>query len=423
MEPRHCVITGMGVLNSVAHDANEFVTALRAGKSGIAALSAPPEGVPVNIGAEIRDWAYLKALGRFDGLSDDLLQKAKRGAARSPFAVQTSVFTGLQAWQQAELECKPADPERIGLVVAGSNLSQNYRYGLQDRFKATPEYLPPSYALHFLDTDHVGTLSEILNIQGEGFTVGGASASGNIGIIKGAQLIQLGIVDVCLVIGAVADLSPMEWQGFHAIGAMGGKKFADEPEKACRPFDQEHEGFVYGQGSGCLVLESRESAERRGASVLAEYLGGGVALDANRLSDPTEKGEARAMQLALAQAGLGPEAVDYISAHGTSSPLGDDTEVGAFRRVFGERVSDVWINATKGLIGHCLYAAGVTEAIAAILQMREGFVHPNKNLDQPIDGECRFAGSEAADADLSVALSNSFGFGGINTSIILKKGV
>jgi malonyl-ACP decarboxylase len=155
-----------------------------------------------------------------------------------------------------------------------------------------------------MDTDHIGTISEIFNIAGEGFTVGGASASGNIGIIKGFQMIQLGIVDACIVVGALADLTNMELQGFYNIGAMGGKTFHDKPEKACRPFDRDHEGFIYGQASGCLILESFESAQKRNIPLLAEMLGGSIILDSNRLSDPNENGEIKAMESALKQAGI-----------------------------------------------------------------------------------------------------------------------
>lgn len=422
MANRSCVITGMGVLNSIADGIKEFSAALRAGKSGIGEMNYLPEQVPVRIGAEIKDWTYIEALESLNGLNAERRQRSKRSSIRSPFPIQASVYSALQAWQMAELETKPAEPERVGIVVAGSNLSQNYLYHQHERFRESPEYLPPSYALHFMDTDHLGTISEILNIQGEGFTVGGASASGNIGLIKGARLIQYGLADVCLVVGAIADLSPMEWQGFYAIGAMGGKRFAHDPSLCCRPFDRQHEGFIYGQGSACIVLESSESAARRGVHSFAEYLGGGIVLDANRLSDPTEKGEAKAMNIALQQSGIAPKEIDYISAHGTSSPLGDNTEIMAIRQVFKEHTSQIWINSTKSLTGHCLYAAGIIEAVASIIQLQEGFVHPNLNLEQPIDDECRFVGKRSVETETKVAMSNSFGFGGINASIVLKKG-
>jgi malonyl-ACP decarboxylase len=273
-----------------------------------------------------------------------------------------------------------------------------------------------------MDTDHVGTVSEIFKIQGEGFTVGGSSASGNLAIIKGHQLIQLELVEACLVIGALADLSPLELQGFYNVGAMGGKRYRDQPAQACRPFDRDHEGFIYGQAGGCLVLESFASARKRGIPVLAEIVGASLLLDANRLPNPREEGEVRVMEAALAQAKVKPGQIDYLNAHGTSSPLGDETEVKAIKRVFKENLPGLWINSTKGLTGHCLTAAGVIESIAVIIQMQQGFVHPNLNLENPIDSQCRFSRKESNRVSIDISMSNSFGFGGINTCLIFKKG-
>ncbi|MGA1867989.1 MAG: beta-ketoacyl synthase N-terminal-like domain-containing protein [bacterium] len=417
------VITGMGIVCSIGSTIRTFAQSLKDGKSGIGRLhyeGHPP--IPVSIGAEINDFSFDALLKERSCGADTLVQKAQRAARRSPYAVQCSVIAALEAWKEAMLHEEPIPSGRIGVIIAGQNLTSKYQYGLYEKFTQNPEYLNPRYALHFMDTDQVGTLSEIFAIQGEGCTVGGASASGNVAIIKGMQLIQLGIVDACMVVGSMADLSPMEIQGFCSIGAMGGKRFADQPFKACRPFDRDHEGFIYGQGCGCLILESGTCAEHRKIKVMAEIAGGALLLDGNRLSDPNEEGEMRAMESVMGQARLKVSDIDYINTHGTSSPLGDETEIRAIRRTFNKRVSDIWINATKGLTGHCLYAAGIIECIATIIQMREGYVHPNINLDNPIDPQCRFCGKSAVQADIKKAISNSFGFGGINTSILLNKG-
>ena len=218
----------------------------------------------------------------------------------------------------------------------------------------------------------------------------------------------------------MADLSPMELQGFFNLGAMGGKKYKDLPTKACRPFDRDHEGFIWGQASACIVLESVRSMAARGARGLAELIGGSVVLDGNRLADPDVDGEVRAMKTALKSAELNASDVNYLNAHGTSSPLGDQTEVKAIRRVFDTCLKDLPINATKGLTGHCLYSAGVIEAIATTIQIRGAFLHPNKNLYHPIDEHCRFCGATSEPTAIQVAMSNAFGFGGINTSILIK---
>ncbi|SPF40798.1 3-oxoacyl-(acyl-carrier-protein) synthase, KASII [Candidatus Desulfosporosinus infrequens] len=419
------VVTGMGVISSIGKNINEFTASLKVGRSGIGRIyNAFDPPISVSIAAEIQGIsfdAYLEGCAYSTEIPPGFTNEVKQCARRAPFAVQGSITAAIEAWSHAQLFKNTLAPERVGIIIAGNNLTEHYQYGLYEKFKQTPEYLSPTYALHYLDTDQVGILSQIFKIRGEGFTVGGASASGNIGILKGFQLIQLGLVDVCMVIGSMAHLSPMELQGFYNIGAMGGKRFINEPEKACRPFDREHEGFIYGQASGCLVLESFKSASAREVSKLAEISGGALVLDGNHLSDPNEAGEIRAMETALNQALIDTYDVNYINTHGTSSPKGDEIELKAIRKVFKRKTLDIWINATKALTGHCLYSAGVIEAIATIIQMNEGFVHPNINLDNPIESDFKFSGKELTKASIPIALSNSFGFGGINTSIVLQK--
>lgn len=420
---RNVVVTGMGVISSIGDNIKDFEESLRAGRSGIRRLKKISDPViSVEIGAKLNNFSFESTILQHTSMPDNILQKALKCAARSPFTIQVAVGSVMEAWVRAELHQAKIHPKRVGLIIAGHNLSWNYQYNLMPRFKKAPEYLSPRYLLHVMDTDHIGTLSEIFNIHGEGFTVGGASASGNVGIIKGYQLIQSGGVDVCIVVAALTDLSPMELQGFYNLGVMGGRSFLNEPKKACRPFDKDHEGFIFGQGSGVLILESLESAKKRNIPILAEVSGTSINLDGNRLPDPNEEGEAKAMATALKRAKLKPNEVDYINSHGSSSPLGDRTELKAIRNVFHDQISSIWINSTKSLTGHCLYSAGVIEAIATIIQMEKGFLHPNINLVSPIDKEFRFCKKRSMQADIKIAMSNSFGFGGINTSIILRKG-
>lgn len=417
------VTTGMGILSTVGNNVEEYAHSLKVGQSGIGFYQGTREtDISVRIGAWMGDISYESSLNRYVS-AGDLVYKAKQCARRAPFALQATVLPAIEAWTGARLHDMRIPSERLGIIIAGHNLTQYFQYGLFNKFQQHPEYLTPTYALHYMDTDYLGTLSEIFRIHGEGFTAGGASASGNVGIIKGLQMIQLGIVDACMVIGPLIDLSPMDLQGFYNIGAMGGRQFQDNPEKACRPFDREHEGFIYGQASGCLILESKESAQKRGVAILAELLAGVLVLDGNRLSDPSIEGEARAMECALEQAQIAAKEVDYLNAHGSSSPLGDETEVNAIKRVFNNSLQHIWINSSKGITGHCLCSAGVVEAISTIIQMRAGFIHPNLNLENPIDEECRFIGGVSINENINIAMSNSFGFGGINTSIILRRWV
>ncbi len=417
------VITGMGTVSSIGNNVSTFCNSLRSGKSGIKKTSTTEEPkVSVDIVAKIEDFSFSDFVDRFQNVSEEKCQHAKRLGRRAPFVIQTSIVSALEAWSNARLHDNRPLPERVGLIVAGQNSTQNYQYDLISKFRKNPEYLSPRYALEFLETNQVGVLSELFDIKGEGFTVGGASATGNVGIIKGYQLVRAGLVDVCLVTGVVADLSPMDIQGFINIGAMGGKKYLDQPEKACRPFDSQHEGFIYGQASACIILESGISAEKRGAPFLAEIKGYALNLDSNSAANPSVDGEAKAMLSALNQAGLSVSDVDYINTHGSSSPLGDKTEAEAISKVFKDYTSGLWLNSTKGLTGHCLYSAGVVETIATVEQMRQGFLHPNKNLETPVCNNLQFCSTEAMDYQSNVAMSNSFGFGGINTSIVLKRG-
>jgi len=414
-------IVGMGIISSIGDDVLGFDQALKRGVSGVSTLKRRngPE-LSVNIGAEIPDYSFIDRLYKCPDLPVEILRQAKKSAQRSTFPVQTSVLSALEAWRDSRLSTWDGDPERIGIVVAGESTTQNYRYGLHDSFKDNPEYLSPRYALQFLDTNQVGVLSEIFNIKGEGFVIGGASASGNVGIIKAAQMIQLGIVDTCLVVGVVADLSPVELQGFINIGAMGGKNKRLAPENASRPFDIQHDGFIYGQASACVVLESLEHAKARGVPIRSELLGGVIKLDGVSTSEPSVVGETNVMNSALLQSGVSASKIDYLNAHGSASPLGDSTEIEAIKRVFNDHVSRLWVNSTKGLTGHCLYSAGIVELIATVLQMEGDYIHPSKNLDEPIDNDIRFSGATAEKDKIAYAMSNSFGFGGINTSIVLK---
>lgn len=415
-------ISGMGIVNSIAESVSDFEQALRAGKQGMRLEPKEPGAVAAFIRADIRNYSLSERLQKLlllGEVPEPVISRAERIARRSPFPIQVAVATLLEAWIQARLFQVPIQPDRIGIIVAGHNLTMGVQRDHAVKYKKAAEYLSPTYALQFMDTDHIGTLSEIFGICGEGCTIGGASASGNAGIIKAHQMLQLGIADACVVVGALADLTLMELQGFYNIGAMGGKTI-QEPDKVCRPFDKDHEGFIYGQGSGCLILETSDSIRRRAVAPLAEMAGGAILLDGNRLSHPSEEGEIKVMESALEASRTAIQEVDYINAHGTSSPLGDETELRAIKKVFKKEIRRTWLNSTKGLTGHCLFSAGVVEAIASILQMRGGFVHPNANLEHPVDSDFQFAGQKAIATPIQVVMSNSFGFGGINTSIVLK---
>ena len=236
-------VTGLGVVCSIGSDIPSFERSLLEGLCGIR-----PGGEGEPPAAELHGFELSSFLEGSDGLPESLLARATRVAGRSPWPLQVAVAASVQAWEGAGLVSAPIPEERIALVVAGHNLTGNYAFEHRDRFLSNPAYLSPRFALQFQDTDHIGTLSQILGIRGEGFTVGAASASGNAGLVQGARLVEVGAADACLVVGALADLSPQELRSFLNLGALA-------PE-ASAPFDLGHGGFVYGQGAACLVLES-----------------------------------------------------------------------------------------------------------------------------------------------------------------------
>jgi len=406
------VVTGLGVVCAAGCGASAFADALRSGRSrvtddGSGALAAVVSG-----------FSLTDVLAVLDGLPSGVRDRAVRVATRAPLPLQAALTAALQAWESAGLPAGAPPADRIGVVVGGHNLGGQYAEEMRPRFAASPAYLPGRYALRYLDTDHVGTVSEVLGLAGEGFTVGGASASGNVAIISGTRLVAAGDADACLVIGALTRLSAMERQAFVNLGAMATAAPGSDPASRGRPFDADHCGFVPGEGAACLVLESARSARDRGADPWATVAGHALRLDGNSQADPDAGGEAAVMAEALRRAGVPAGQVDYVNTHGTGSRLGDETELAALHKVFGDDFGRPWLNATKGLTGHCLCAAGVVEAVATLIQLREGFVHPNVNLDRPIDAAARFAGPSPEPAGLRVALSNGFGFGGINTSVV-----
>ncbi|GAB3555640.1 polyketide biosynthesis malonyl-ACP decarboxylase PksF [Actinopolyspora lacussalsi] len=418
-------VTGAGLLCPVAGDVAEFATALYEGHSGVRVRSPEDDEISggsvrrtPGLAAPLRDFSLADAVDRL-GVSELLRTRARRLAARAPLPIRAAVVAALQAWQDAGLAEETGTGEDTALVVGGQNLASRYTEECRPRYLNDPAHLPARYALHMMDTDHVGVLSALLGITAEGYTLGGASASGNLALVHGARLVDSGTVRRCLVVGAMADLSEMELQGLFNLGAMAGTEGNDRPELRCRPFDRQREGFVPGQGVGCLVLERADRARTRAPAVYGLLAGHAVGLDGNQLSDPDENGETRVMIRAIRQAGVEPSAVDCVNTHGTASRLGDETEARAIENVLGSDVTRPWINATKGWTGHCLGASGVIEAIAVLLQMRGGFVHPNANLTDPLHEKLRFVGGTAEPARLDYVLSNSFGFGGMNSSLLL----
>ncbi|MFI8415658.1 beta-ketoacyl synthase N-terminal-like domain-containing protein [Serratia sp. NPDC078593] len=411
----HVVVTGLGVSAANGIGIPAFTQSL---KSGISGVKCHINEFPA-IKASLADYSYKTALASLP-LSQDTLNHALRLGAKAPLSAHLSLATALEAWHDAFADGCPYPPDQRGVIIAGHNIEQKYQYQIRQSYVERPEFVPASHALCFMDTNQLALLSELLTLRGEGYTVGGASASGNTGLLHAYRQIASGVTQACLVVGAMADLSPPEIQAFKNSGALLTEGDAFDAARLCRPFDLNRQGFVYGQGCACLLLENEQSANERNAPIWGRVLGGSLCLDANRGSNPSSEGESRAMRQALLAANRPYDSVNYINTHGTSSLQGDETEIAAIKHAFGPYHRQIWLNSTKSLTGHCLYAAAAVEAAATLIQMKEHFLHPNLNLENPIDNDCRFVGQQAQSQPIAIALNNAFGFGGINTCVVLE---
>jgi malonyl-ACP decarboxylase len=362
------VITGIGVVAAIGQGKRDFSAALLEGRHAFAVMQRPGrQRDSAFIGAEI---AELKC-------PPPLPARLWRGASLSAQAALVALH---EAWQDARLDALA--PERIGLVIGGSNVQQREQVLLRETYADRVAYLRPSYGVTFMDTDLCGLCTEQFPIRGFAHTVGGASASGQVAIIQAAQAVQAGVVDACIAIGALMDISYWECHGLRSLGAMGSDRFAREPAQACRPFDSARDGFIYGESCGAIVIRRADDAANESAAIYAQLAGWGTAIDGNRNPDPAQAGEIRAIHEALDMARLDAAAIDYINPHGTGSPLGDTTELRALAEC---GLAHAFINATKSVLGHGLSAAGAVEVIATLLQMQAGELHPSRNLCEPID--------------------------------------
>jgi len=394
------VVTGVGVLSAIGSGKDAFTEAMLDGRSAFGVMQRP---------GRQRESAYLGAeVGEID-CPPEITRQTWRAASLS---ARAALVVLREAWNEARLD--GVDPNRIGLIVGGSNVQQRELTRAHEAYGGSATFLSPTYALSFMDSDLCGFCTAQFGIRGMAYTVGGASASGQLALMQAAQAVLADQVDVCIALGAMMDLSHWECRGLRAIGAMGSDRFASEPSLACRPFDRDHDGFIYGEACGAVVIESRQSSVRRAVVPYAVLQGSGMAMDGNRNPDPSLEGEARAIRQALAAAGCAPSQVDYVNPHGTGSVVGDDTELKALHAC---GLTGVHLNATKSLIGHGLTAAGLVEVIAMLLQMRAGALHPTRNLDHPIDTEFTWVRNEPVRHQIDNALTLSMGFGGINTAL------
>lgn len=404
------VITGLGVMSSLGQEVDTFWGNLLAGKSGISAIeSFDVSEYPTRIAASVKDFN-----------PEDYIDK--REARRMDRFVQFAVAASINALKSSGLNIKEdTDPERVGVYV-GSGIGGLSTWEEQHKIllEKGPKRVSPFFIPMMIANMASGQISMITGAKGPNSTAVTACATGTHSIGDSFKLIQRGDADVMICGGAEATISPTGVAGFCALRAMSTRN--DEPEKASRPFDTGRDGFVMGEGAGILVLESLEHAQKRGAHIYAEVIGYGMSGDAHHMTEPDPDGAARCMVKAIKDAGIAPEDIDYINAHGTSTPVGDKSETTAIKKALGEHAYKVAVSSTKSMTGHLLGAAGGVEAVICGLTLENGIIPPTINLDDQ-DPECDldYVPNVPRKSDVQVAMSNSFGFGGHNATIILKK--
>jgi len=411
MDMKHrVVVTGMGVMTSLGADLETFWGNLMAGKSGVSLIEAfDVSEYPTRIAAEIKnfnpeDYADKKEVRRMDRF------------------VQFAVAASSLAVKDAGLNIgEDVDAERVGVMV-GSGIGGLGTWEDQHNIllEKGPKRVSPFFIPMMIANMASGQISMITGAKGPNSTAVTACATGTHSIGDSFKMIQRGDADVMICGGAEATIRPTGMAGFCSMRAMSTRN--DEPEKASRPFDEGRDGFVMGEGSGILILESLEHAEKRGARIYAEVIGYGMSGDAYHMTEPDPEGAARCMKKAIRDAGIAPEAVDYVNAHGTSTPVGDRSETTAIKKTFGDHAYKLAVSSTKSMTGHLLGAAGGVEAVILGLTLKNGVIAPTINLDNQ-DPECDldYVPNKPRQADVRVAISNSFGFGGHNASIVMRK--
>ena len=408
---KRIVITGMGIVSCYGTDVDTFYSCLLEGKSGIRPIEGfPVDTYPTHFAGEVKDFDVGEYMDK------------KQARRVDPF-IRYIIVSGKKALEHAGLnegELEALNKERCGIIIS-SGMGGMYCLldGTTAILESGPKRLTPFF-IPYIITNMGGALLAIdTGFMGPNYSISTACATANYSIHAAADHIRKGEVDLMLCGGAEAGINPMGLSGFTALKALSRRN--DDPKAASRPWDKNRDGFVMGEGAGVLVLESLEHAEKRGATILAEYLGGSISCDAYHMTDPHKdgKGVSLCIEKALQDAGIEKERVNYINAHATSTFVGDLAEATAIKSAFKEHAPRIKINSTKSLTGHCLGAAGGIEAIATIMAIQTGKLHPTINLEDPeevVDDLDIVTKQE--DHKIDVALSNSFGFGGHNSSLL-----
>ena len=404
------VVTGIGLVTPVGLDRKTTWNSLLEGKSGIDYISLfDAEGFESRIAAEVDGFDAAPILGR-------------KEARRLDRFAQFACVAALEALEDAGLDMANEDPDRVGVLIGSGvggiiTITEQHKILLNKGPKRVSPFLVPM----MLGDMASGQVSMMIGAKGPNFSTVSACATGTDSIGEALEMIRRGRADVVIAGGTEAAVCEIGVAGFNSCMALSTRN--DDPQAASRPFDSGRDGFVLGEGAGLVVLESLEHAEKRGANVLAELAGYGASSDAHHVTQPHPEGEgaARAMKWAIEDAKLVPENVDYINAHGTSTPLNDKFETIAMKRMYGDHAYNLKISSTKSMTGHLLGAAGGIEAAFSVLAIKEGVIPPTINLDDS-DPDCDldYVPNKAIKQKVDVAMSNSLGFGGHNASLVFK---
>jgi len=406
---RRVVITGLGAVTPLATRVEESWRKLCQGRSGVARITKfDPSGFNVQIAAELKDFH-----------PEDFLDK-KKVRRTDPF-IQYALVAARMAIDDAGLTINGNNASRVGVVLGSCAGGMNmYEKNLCALCNEGPEKVSPFFIPGFITNMAVGEVSMDFGARGPSKCVVTACATGNNCIGDAFRLIQYDEADAMIAGGSDAYILPVAIAGFDKMRALSRRN--NEPEKASRPFDKDRDGFIIGEGAGVVILEEIESAMRRGAKVYAELIGYGSNIDSFHITEPDWENQARCLKLALSDAATSPSDVEYINAHGTSTVLSDVSETKAIKAALGEHSKKVPISSNKSMLGHLLGAAGGVEAIFTVLTIRDGIIPPTINYDTP-DTECDldYVPNIARRAQVNIALSNSFGFGGVNATLVFRK--
>lgn len=402
----------MGVVSCFGNDVDAFYQALLEGRSGVTAIDEfPCENYPTRFAAAVKKFEVGEYLD-------------KKQARRVDPCIRYAMVAGKKALEHSGLRgdaLSGLKKDRCGILIgSGMGGMKTFSDGVETLFKEGYRRMSPFF-VPFIITNMGGALLAIdLGFTGPNYSISTACATSNFCILSAAEHIRRGDADLMLCGGAEASITPVGLAGFVACKALSERN--DAPQKASRPWDKDRDGFVMGEGAGVLVLESLEHALARGAPIIAEYLGGSMNCDAYHMTSPREDGSgvAACIELALQDAGISKEQINYINAHATSTPVGDMCEVLGIKTVFGDHLKEVSINATKSMTGHCLGAAGGVEAIATLKAIQTGKLHPTINVENPEDvmAGIDYISNQPRMKKVTGAISNSFGFGGHNSTLV-----